>query len=40
MQEATQALLRAEKIVKALSGEISDKLLDIYQELSTLMAFS
>jgi len=37
--EATQALTRAEKIVKALSGEISDKLLDIYSQLSTLMMF-
>ncbi|CDW73541.1 tpr repeat-containing protein [Stylonychia lemnae] len=37
--QAIQALIRAEKIVKALSGEISDKLLDIYQQLSTLMVF-
>lgn len=31
MAKAVESLLKAEKIVKALSGELNEKLLDIYQ---------
>lgn len=33
MEEATNALLKAEGIVKNLSGDLNDKLLEIYSHL-------
>eukprot|EP00347_Sterkiella_histriomuscorum_P014405 403360989 len=40
IQNSITTILKAESIVKALTGEMNEKLLEIYQQLSTLMVYS
>eukprot|EP00347_Sterkiella_histriomuscorum_P010167 403377348 len=40
IQNSITIILKAESVVKALNGELNEKLLEIYQQLSTLMVYS